>query len=102
MSETGKVSLHCGLPETLRPQAARLYWQAFGGKLGLVLGPEARALRFLERVIRGDHVIGCVADHPCTGHLEFLEGEEDGRGVGLGDAVFHAHHGTEEVFKPVP
>ena len=57
MPETGKVSLHRGLPETLRPQAARLYWQAFGGKLGLVLGPEARALRFLERVIRGDHVI---------------------------------------------
>ena len=37
-----------------RPQ---LYWQAFGGKLGRVLGPDARALAFLERVIREDHVI---------------------------------------------
>ena len=46
-----------GLPETLRRDAARLYWQAFGGKLGAVLGPDARALRFLERVIRLDQVI---------------------------------------------
>ncbi len=49
--------IQTGLPEALRPAAARLYWQAFGGKLGFVLGPEARALRFLERVIRADHVI---------------------------------------------
>ena len=46
-----------GLPEALRRDAARLYWQAFGSKLGAVLGPEARALRFLERVIRLDQVI---------------------------------------------
>ena len=46
-----------GLPETLRRDAARLYWQAFGSKLGAVLGPDARALRFLERVIRLDQVI---------------------------------------------
>jgi ribosomal protein S18 acetylase RimI-like enzyme len=51
------ATLQLGLPEALRPDAARLYWQAFGGKLGLVLGPEPRALRFLERVMRGDHVI---------------------------------------------
>jgi ribosomal protein S18 acetylase RimI-like enzyme len=46
-----------GLPEALRADAARLYWQAFGSKLGAVLGPDARALRFLERVIRLDQVI---------------------------------------------
>ncbi|MEO6299940.1 MAG: N-acetyltransferase [Paracoccaceae bacterium] len=55
-----KTVLRLGLPESLRPDAARLYWQAFGGKLGIVLGPEPRALRFLERVIRADHVIIAV------------------------------------------
>lgn len=42
------------LPPHLKPEAARLYWQAFGGKLGRVLGPDALALRFLDRVIRCD------------------------------------------------
>lgn len=47
--------LQHGIPAHLIPQAAALYWQAFGGKLGRVMGPEARALRFLQRVIRPDH-----------------------------------------------
>lgn len=46
-----------GLPPHLIPQAAVLYWQAFGGKLGRVLGPEPLALAFLRRVIRGDHCL---------------------------------------------
>lgn len=51
------VRLLLGLPPDLRPQAAALYWQAFGGKLGRVMGPEARAMAYLQRVIRDDHVI---------------------------------------------
>lgn len=49
-----------GLPETQRAAAARLYWQAFGGKLGPVLGPEDRALGFLTRVMRLDHCIAAL------------------------------------------
>ncbi|WP_425603414.1 GNAT family N-acetyltransferase [Ruixingdingia sedimenti] len=41
-------------------QAARLYWQAFGAKLGVLLGPEPRALRFLTRTIRADHAFAAV------------------------------------------
>lgn len=51
------VSLHIGLPPHLRAEAVELYWQAFGGKLGRVMGPERLALRFLTRVLRGDHAI---------------------------------------------
>lgn len=51
------MRVEAGLPEALRSDAARLYWQAFGGKLGAVMGPDARALRFLERVMRLDQVI---------------------------------------------
>ncbi len=53
-------TLQTGLPERLRADAARLYWQAFGDKLGLVMGPEPRALRFLQRVIRSDQVIAAL------------------------------------------
>lgn len=56
------VTLFRGLHDDLRPQAAQLYWEAFGGKLGPVLGPDALALRFLERVIRGDLCLTAV-DH---------------------------------------
>lgn len=56
------VTIFRGLHTQLRPQAARLYWEAFGGKLGRVLGPDERALRFFERVIRGDLCFSAVGD----------------------------------------
>ena len=48
------VTIFHGLHAHLRPEAARLYWEAFGGKLGRVMGPEDRALAFFQRVIRAD------------------------------------------------
>ncbi len=54
-------TLTLGLPDHLRHDAARLYWQAFGGKLGFVMGPEPRAVAFLAQVIRADHVIIALA-----------------------------------------
>jgi ribosomal protein S18 acetylase RimI-like enzyme len=60
-----------GLPDGLRPVAARLYWEAFGDKLGPVLGPETRALAFFQRVIRADHCYVAMDDQ---GHLIGLAG----------------------------
>lgn len=54
------ASLLVGLPDALRPQAARLYWQAFGPKLGRVLGPEPRALAYLARVMRAQQAISAI------------------------------------------
>ncbi|MDM7932465.1 GNAT family N-acetyltransferase [Tabrizicola sp.] len=54
------VTIFAGLHTHLRPKAARIYWEAFGGKLGRVLGPEPRALAFLERVIRADLCLSAV------------------------------------------
>jgi ribosomal protein S18 acetylase RimI-like enzyme len=54
--------LQHGLPDALRPQAAALYWQAFGGKLGPVMGPQPRALSYLERVMLKDHVVIALSD----------------------------------------
>ncbi|QQA43219.1 GNAT family N-acetyltransferase [Pelagovum pacificum] len=44
-----------------RPVLARLYWQAFGGKLGRVLGPEQKALRFIEEMASPSHAL-CAYD----------------------------------------
>lgn len=40
---------------------AALYWQAFGAKLGRVMGPDAKALAFITAVLRPDHAI-CAYD----------------------------------------
>ena len=60
-----------GLPEAMRREAAALYWQAFGGKLGRVLGPEPLALAFVERVMRADHCIIAVGPGGLVGVAGF-------------------------------
>lgn len=75
------VTILRGLPKHLRAEAAELYWQAFGGKLGRVLGPDPRALAFLERVIRADHAI--VALDP-EGRLLGLAGFKTPQGAFAG------------------
>jgi ribosomal protein S18 acetylase RimI-like enzyme len=54
------VTIFSGLHPHLRADAARLYWEAFGGKLGRVLGPDDRALAFFTRVIRTDHCLAAL------------------------------------------
>jgi ribosomal protein S18 acetylase RimI-like enzyme len=54
------VTLCAGLPTELRAEAAALYWEAFGGKLGMVMGPHPKAMAFLLRVLRQDHAIAAL------------------------------------------
>jgi ribosomal protein S18 acetylase RimI-like enzyme len=77
------VTVLRGLPRDLRPAAAVLYWQAFGGKLGAVLGPDDRALAFLNRVIRADHAIVALDDQ---GGLIGLAGFKTPQGAFAGGA----------------
>lgn len=70
------ITLTLGLPEHHRDTAARIYWDAFGGKLGRVMGPKALALDYLRRVMRADHVI--IAEN--AGRLVGLAGFKTPRG----------------------
>ena len=67
-----------GIPDANRAEAAALYWEAFGEKLGFVLGPKYRALMYITSVMRGDHGI-CAHD-------------DQGRLVGV--AGFKTMHGA--------
>jgi len=49
-----------GVRPDLLDAAAALYWQAFAGKLGRVLGPERRALRYLRASFCTDHALCAV------------------------------------------
>jgi ribosomal protein S18 acetylase RimI-like enzyme len=65
------VTIHHGFAPAQRGVAVALYWQAFGGKLGRVLGPDEAALRFLDRVIRADHVLVATQDDTLVGLAGF-------------------------------
>jgi ribosomal protein S18 acetylase RimI-like enzyme len=87
------VRIQHGLPAHLRADAARLYWQAFGGKLGRVLGPDRLALALLDRVMRGDHAIIALSDQGrLLGLVGFKSPEGAFAGGGLADlrAVYGA------------
>jgi ribosomal protein S18 acetylase RimI-like enzyme len=79
------LTVQLGLPEELRTEAAALYWQAFGQKLGRVMGPDARALRYLTRVIRTDHAIVALEGGQLLGLVGFKTPQAAFAGGGFGD-----------------
>ena len=85
--------LQLGLPAKLRAEAAQLYWQAFGSKLGLVMGPEPRALAYLHLVIRADHAVIAMSD---SGRLLGLAGFKTPQGsfAAGSPAEMRASYGT--------
>ncbi len=56
------MRIHQSILPAHREAAARLYWQAFGGKLGAVLGPDHKAWAFLDRVLDPTHALTAVDD----------------------------------------
>ncbi len=71
------LSIQAGFDPDEAPIVAQLYWQAFGAKLAKVLGPDARALKFLTRVV--DPRFALVArDH--TGRLLGVAGFKTDQG----------------------
>lgn len=87
------VTIQHGLPVHLRSDAAWLYWQAFGGKLGRVLGPQRLAFALLDRVMRSDHAIVALSDQ---GELLGLVGfkSPDGAFAGGSFADLRCVYGT--------
>lgn len=75
------IALRHGLAGEHRAEAARLYWQAFGSKLGRVMGPEPKALRFIARVIEVSHVISAIDE---SGELIGVVGFRTPRGSFVG------------------
>ncbi|MDB6452430.1 GNAT family N-acetyltransferase [Falsirhodobacter sp. 20TX0035] len=81
-----------GLPERHRSAAAELYWQAFGGKLGRVLGPDDRGRDFVRRAIRADHVLAAVEGDRLLGICGFKTAR--GAFVAADASVMRASYGT--------
>ena len=54
-------SIHQGFTPSQRPAAATLYWDAFKGKLGKIMGPDARACSFFETTLNPSYALSAVA-----------------------------------------
>lgn len=70
-----------GFSHADRLAVAALYWEAFGGKLGLALGPQPRALTFVARAASPRHAL-CAWDE--DGALIGLAGFRDDSGSLVG------------------
>jgi ribosomal protein S18 acetylase RimI-like enzyme len=89
------VTIFSGLHSHLRADAARLYWEAFGSKLGRVLGPDPQAMAFFQRVIRTDHCLAALDD---TGGLIGIAGFKTSSGSFAGGGwedliAIYGHYG---------
>lgn len=51
------MTISIGFSDNERTQVARLYWQAFGEKLGKVLGPQTRAEPFFRKVLNPEFAL---------------------------------------------
>jgi ribosomal protein S18 acetylase RimI-like enzyme len=91
------VTLHHGLTDELRAQAAALYWGAFGDKLGQVMGPTPKAIAFLHRALDSHHVIVALSDQ---GHLLGMVGFKtfEGSFAGGDDADLRKTYGRFGAF----
>ncbi|MFN3169061.1 MAG: GNAT family N-acetyltransferase [Hyphomicrobiales bacterium] len=55
------ITIEPGLRTTHREEAALGYWKAFSRKLRYPLGPERKALAFIERVLDPSHAISAIS-----------------------------------------
>lgn len=55
------VNVSSGFSHEERAQIAAMYWEAFGQKLGRVMGPAPRAITFIESVLDQTHAL-CARD----------------------------------------
>ena len=71
------VTIQPGFTQMQRPVAAALYWDAFKGKLGKVMGPDARALSFFEAVMDAQYALSAI---DTKGNLLGLAGYKTSQG----------------------
>ncbi|MFD5408794.1 GNAT family N-acetyltransferase [Streptomyces nojiriensis] len=82
---TESVEVRRGLPEGAAARVAELYWEAFGGKLGLALGPAEAGRRFIAGHLHEDRAVTALSG---DGRVVGVAGYQlAGRGLVGGDAA---------------
>jgi ribosomal protein S18 acetylase RimI-like enzyme len=78
LTQDANLRITRGFDHAERPRIAALYWEAFGEKLGRLLGPEHKALPYIANALSPDHAFSA----------------RDGDGQILGVAGFKSHDGS--------
>jgi ribosomal protein S18 acetylase RimI-like enzyme len=87
---TGPVTVRRGVPAGAERQAAELYWNAFGRKLGPALNPPDKAVPFLAAHLNADRAVCALLDGQLVGLAGYQLG---GRALtgGSASAVLRAY-----------
>ncbi|WP_136443190.1 GNAT family N-acetyltransferase [Pacificoceanicola onchidii] len=92
------------ISEGLKPehaaQAAALYWEAFGGKLGKLMGPGERARAFFADTVNTRAVISATDGGTLLGIAAFKAGGQGFSSSGLAD--LWRHYGMSALWRVVP
>lgn len=86
-----------GIPRADLDLAADLYWDAFGRKLNIVMGPEMKGRAFVKRVLQPEHAI---AAHDNNGTLLGIAGFKTPQGALVG-GDFHDLRSIYGIFSAI-
>ena len=78
-------SIERGFPADQRRAVATLYWRAFSGKLGVLMGPDEKGVAFFERVMNPDFALTAVAGGKVLGVAGFKTSDGALAGGGFRD-----------------
>ncbi|MCK8483468.1 GNAT family N-acetyltransferase [Aliiroseovarius sp. S2029] len=93
--------LHNQLPRGLEADAAALYWEAFGGKLGKLLGPDNKGRRFFAKTVNPKAVIAATDN---AGQLLGIAAHKAGtKGFSTATtADLFRHYGVGAIWRLIP
>lgn len=86
-----------GLPEGHEDTAAALYWEAFSGKLGKLLGPDKHAKSFFSSTVNPSGILAAIDGDTLLGVAAFKAGENGFSNAGAAD-LFH-HYGLGALWR---
>jgi len=89
-----------GLPKGFEPDAAALYWQAFGKKLGKLMGPGPRAEGFFADSLNHDAMLAAMEGDRLLGIAAFKSGEHGFSSSGM-SGLFR-HYGLGALWRLIP
>ena len=83
------VTIIEGLPKGHEDTAAALYWEAFSGKLGQLLGPDKRGKLFFSSTINPSGILAAADGEKLPGIAAFKHGEHGFSTAGARDLFRH-------------
>ena len=94
------VQIIHGLPAGYEQAAAALYWQAFGEKLGKLLGPAQRGTAFFAGSLNHSSVLAAMEGDTLLGIAAFKAGGQGFSNAGIGDLL--RHYGIGALWRMIP